>query len=153
MSKRRTKSILALRASNVDIHRCLVRYFVLLLSCSVLANCDKSIQNEIDSGNQMHTKNSFTELSGGRIVGEKWLKTIESPYSLHTDLVIERSGRLIIEPGVKVHVAPMVGITVRGVLNALVGLNSIKLISYAMCSLSLTFIELNLEFIASFDVK
>lgn len=122
MNEKRTKSILALRASNVDTYRCLVHYFLFLLTYSVLANCDKSIQNEIDSGSQVHTKNSFTELSGGRIVGEKWLRTIESPYSLHTDLLIERSGRLIIEPGVKVHVAPMVGITVRGILNALVSL-------------------------------
>lgn len=94
--------------------------FVLLLCCLVLAKCDKSIQNEIDSGSTMHAKNSFTELMGGSIVGEKWLRQAESPYTLQADLHIERTGRLYIEPGVKVHVAPMVGITVRGILNALV---------------------------------
>lgn len=77
----------------------------------------------------MHTKNSFTELAGGRVIGEKWLRASESPYTLHTDLVVERSGRLIVEPGVQVHVAPMVGITVRGVLNALVSSGQLILVA------------------------
>lgn len=93
---------------------------ILLLWCSVLTKCDTNLLNEIDNGSQVHTKTSFTELQGGRIISEKWLRHMESPYTLHTDLLIERTGRLYIEPGVRVHVAPMVGITVRGVLNALV---------------------------------
>lgn len=119
MNKSRKKSIRRTFISGDGVGGCQVQ-FMLLLFCLVLAKCDKTIQNEIDSGSQTHTKNSFTELTGGSIVGEKWLRQAESPYTLQTDLHIERTGRLYIEPGVKVHVAPMVGITVRGILNALV---------------------------------
>lgn len=121
MNKSRKKSIRRtfMSAGGGGTAGCHVQ-FALLLCCLVLAKCDRTIQNEIDSGSQTHTKNSFTELTGGSIVGEKWLRQAESPYTLQTDLHIERTGRLYIEPGVKVHVAPMVGITVRGILNALV---------------------------------
>lgn len=108
-----------LKYTKYTVTHCLVQ-FVLMVYCSLLANCDKTILNEIDNGSQVHTKNTLTELSGGRIIGEKWLRQMESPYFLQVDLNVERSGRLYIEPGVRVHVAPMVGITVRGVLNALV---------------------------------
>lgn len=120
MNKSRKKSIRRTFMSAADGVTGRQVQFLLLLFCLVLAKCDKTIQNEIDSGSQTHTKNSFTELTGGSIVGEKWLRQAESPYTLQTDLQIERTGRLYIEPGVKVHVAPMVGITVRGILNALV---------------------------------
>lgn len=120
MNKSRKKSIRRTLTS-ATVAGCHVQS-VLLVLCAVLAKCDKTIQNEIDSGSEMHTKNSFTELAGGSVVGEKWLRQAESPYTLQSDLHIERTGRLYIEPGVKVHVAPMVGITVRGILNALVSL-------------------------------
>lgn len=84
--------------------------------------CDTSIFNEIDDGDgTQHDKGgTLTELAGGKIISEKWLRQLESPYTLQTDLTIERTGKLFVEPGVTVHVAPMVGITVRGVLTALV---------------------------------
>lgn len=62
----------------------------------------------------------FTELDGGIIVGEKVLRQSESPYVLNTDLEVERGGVLTVEPGVTMEFAPMVGITVRGVINAVV---------------------------------
>lgn len=93
---------------------------VLLLLLPAIVNCDNNVLNEIDNGGEVHAKNTLTELSGGRVIGEKWLRQIESPYSLEMDLTVERSGKLFIEPGVTIHVAPMVGITVRGVLTALV---------------------------------
>lgn len=93
---------------------------VIALTLPSLVNCDKSLYNEIDNGDEMPSKNALTELAGGKIIAEKWLRQTESPYSLQTDLTIERTGKLFVEPGVTVHVAPMVGITVRGVLTALV---------------------------------
>lgn len=101
---------------------------VLVLLLPAIVNCDNNVLNEIDNGGEVHAKNTLTELMGGRVIGEKWLRQIESPYSLEMDLTVERSGKLFIEPGVTIHVAPMVGITVRGVLTALVS---------SMCSLFL----------------
>lgn len=98
---------------------------MLLLFQPTIVNCDNNsnnnVINEIDNGGGVHAKSTLTELSGGRIIGEKWLRQMESPYSLEMDMTVEPSGKLFIEPGVTVHVAPMVGITVRGVLTALVG--------------------------------
>lgn len=93
---------------------------MLLVLGPAIVKCDNNVLNEIDNGSELHAKNTLTELTGGRIIGEKWLRQMESPYSLETDLTVERSGKLFIEPGVTIHVAPMVGITVRGVLTALV---------------------------------
>lgn len=95
---------------------------IVLLTFPSIAKCDKTILNEIDNGGVEPAKNSLTELAGGQIITEKWLRQIESPYLLQMDLTVEKTGKLYIEPGVTVHVAPMVGITVRGVLNALVSM-------------------------------
>lgn len=64
--------------------------------------------------------NEFTEISETTITGEKTLSASKSPYLLRMDLDVEKTGKLIVEPGVVVHFAPMVGITVRGVLKAIV---------------------------------
>lgn len=93
---------------------------LLLLQQPAIVKCDNNVLNEIDNGGTVHAKSTLTELSGGRIIGEKWLRQMESPYTLEMDLTVERSGKLFIEPGVTIHVAPMVGITVRGILTALV---------------------------------
>lgn len=73
-------------------------------------------QNNNDGGGQI------TELSGGQIVGERILHKYESPYLLRTDLEIERGAKLTIEPGVSIQFAPMVGITVRGSIYAVVSI-------------------------------
>lgn len=101
------------------IHFVLVIAMVSLLILPIV-NCDNNVLNEIDNGGESHAKSTLTELTGGRVIGEKWLRQMESPYSLQMDMTVERSGKLFIEPGVTIHVAPMVGITVRGVLTALV---------------------------------
>lgn len=67
-----------------------------------------------------HSTKLFTELSDSVIVGEKVLRLRESPYVLNTDLEVDQGGKLVVEPGVVVHVAPMVGITVRGTMIAVV---------------------------------
>lgn len=63
----------------------------------------------------------LTELPGGVLAGGQsvWREG-GSPYLLRDDLVVERSAELVIEPGVEVRFAPMVGITVRGKLVAVV---------------------------------
>lgn len=100
---------------------------VIALALPLLVKCDTNIFNEIDDGDEtQHAKNTLTELSGGKIIGEKWLRQLESPYTLQTDLTIERTGKLFVEPGVTVHVAPMVGITVRGVITALVSIFNLR---------------------------
>lgn len=65
------------------------------------------------------------ELHGGRVVrGERILSISKSPYLLREDLFIERDGKLIIEPGVKIRFGPMVGITIRGIIIAKVMINN-----------------------------
>lgn len=112
----------------------IVTTVLVLLLLPAIVNCDNNnVLNEIDNGGEVHAKNTLTELTGGRVIGEKWLRQIESPYSLEMDLTVERSGKLFIEPGVTIHVAPMVGITVRGVLTALVSSMFSFLIDVILC--------------------
>lgn len=85
-----------------------------------------SLDNELMSGEQFHyTKADMTEVLGGSIMEVRTLRTSESPYIVRTDLVVERNGQLIIEPGVQVFFAPMVGITVRGTFKAVVSIKQI----------------------------
>lgn len=96
--------------------------------CGNGVNGQELVLNEIDTGDRsQHKINGYTNLAGGRVVGDRTLRLAESPYLLQTDLEIERSGRLIVEPGVIVHVAPMIGITVRGAINALVSVALINM--------------------------
>ncbi|XP_046962256.1 protein bark beetle [Vanessa cardui] len=61
----------------------------------------------------------LTELPGGVVAGGKTVwKTEGSPYLLRDDLLVEREAELVVEPGVEVRFAPMIGITVRGKLVA-----------------------------------
>lgn len=109
-----------------------IQIVVQLLSSWCCTNGQELVLNEIDTSDGSHTKtNGFTNLVGGRVVGDRTLRLAESPYLLQTDMDIERGGTLIVEPGVTVHVAPMIGITVRGALNALVSLTSI--FNYIIC--------------------
>lgn len=73
-----------------------------------------------DDDDRGEVNSEFTELDGGIIVGQKILRQTQSPYVLNTDLEVEKGGVLTIEPGVTIEFAPMVGITVRGVINAVV---------------------------------
>ncbi|XP_072155093.1 protein bark beetle isoform X2 [Bemisia tabaci] len=63
--------------------------------------------------------NQITELAGGTIINKQLrLERHMSPYLVRDDLIIDRSGELIIDPGVELRFSPMIGITVRGVLTA-----------------------------------
>lgn len=82
---------------------------------------DESLnENQLPDDGAEEGRSPFTELDGGIIVGEKILRQSESPYVLNTDLEVERDGRLVIEAGVTIEFAAMVGITVRGVITAVV---------------------------------
>lgn len=60
-----------------------------------------------------------TELAGGVIENrQQRLNKIHSPYLLREDLIVEKTGELVIDPGVEVRFSPMVGLTVRGVISA-----------------------------------
>lgn len=66
--------------------------------------------------------NQHTEIEEDSIIGEKTLYLSESPYLLRKDLEVRKHGRLLIEPGVHIHFAPQVGITVIGELRAIVSI-------------------------------
>lgn len=103
--------------------RSAVHLLIILLIVSG-TSCQEILRdNEID-GNINHELN---ELTGGEFVGERTLGLSQSPYLLTNDWEIELGAKLIIEPGVTIHFAPMVGITVRGSIIAIVSIfNLIK---------------------------
>lgn len=69
---------------------------------------------------------AFTEHPGGTIIDDKLIfSRSRSPYWLRNDIIVERNAEMIVEPGVTIRVEPQVGITVRGVLTAVVS-NSLK---------------------------
>lgn len=93
------------------------RTFLLLL---LLATIDTTLGQDYASNEIPSANKELTEVEGGEIVGERTLRLAESPFLLRSDLEVAFGARLIVEPGVVVHVAPMVGITVRGALQAVV---------------------------------
>jgi hypothetical protein len=72
-----------------------------------------------------------TELAGGVIANrQQRLNKIHSPYLVREDLIIEKTGELVIDPGVELRFSPMVGLTVRGIFSAKVN----KLMVFIFCS-------------------
>lgn len=59
-----------------------------------------------------------TELTTKIINKKQKLEKSLSPYLARDDIIVERNGHLIIDPGVEIRFSPMVGITVRGILTA-----------------------------------
>lgn len=69
------------------------------------------------------TAPKLTELPGGFVTeGQLVWRANKSPYLLREDLVVEEQGELVVEPGVEVRFGPMVGITVRGKIQAIVSM-------------------------------
>ncbi|PZC85077.1 hypothetical protein B5X24_HaOG202841 [Helicoverpa armigera] len=67
----------------------------------------------------LNKSSGVTELPGGVLTGGRTVwRPDGSPYMLRDDLLIERDAELVVEPGVEVRFAPMIGITVRGKLVA-----------------------------------
>lgn len=104
---------------NIKCVQFIITILIIIQKCDGLA---KQIANEIHNTDEdrLLYKTDYTELAGGSIVGERTLKLSESPFLLTGDLDVERNAKLIVEPGVNIHFAPMVGITVRGVLISVV---------------------------------
>ncbi|XP_012276535.1 protein bark beetle isoform X2 [Orussus abietinus] len=71
------------------------------------------------STSEEHDVKGFTKLPGGHITrGQRLLERSRSPYLLREDLFVEQAGELLVEPGVEIRFAPMIGITVRGIITA-----------------------------------
>lgn len=99
-----------------NVYQNLVKICLLItISVIIHVNSQEVAYNEINSDTE-NIGNSVTELQGGAIVGERTLRLLDSPYVLNTDLIVERGAKLVIEPGVEIHFAPMIGITVRGAI-------------------------------------
>ncbi|XP_037882246.1 protein bark beetle isoform X1 [Glossina fuscipes] len=64
------------------------------------------------------SSHSGTLLEGGSITSDRILRYSESPYRVNEHIIIQKGAKLTIEPGVTIEFAPNVGITVRGVLQA-----------------------------------
>lgn len=95
-----------------------------IFACMIILFMSICYCNGQDYGTDPYLVNrtvGLTELPGGVITGGRTVwKPDSSPYLLRDDLVIERDAELIVEPGVEVRFAPMIGITVRGRLLAVV---------------------------------
>ncbi|XP_018046380.1 PREDICTED: protein bark beetle [Atta colombica] len=74
--------------------------------------------NESEANGSWNNGGLFEE-HGGRIIrDQKVFERSKSPYLLQEDLFIEKDAKLIIESGVEIRFSPMIGITVRGIINA-----------------------------------
>lgn len=87
-------------------------------------NINLNVNNNIHEVESVSNGNgddsSYTEINERQITGQKTLHVSESPYLLRQDLEILQNAVLTIKPGVTIHFAPMVGITVHGQLKAIV---------------------------------
>lgn len=88
-------------------------------------NVNLNVNNKIEHDNDQQAEevpSKFTEINEQKISGEKILYLSESPFLLRQDLEIEQNAKLTVEPGVTIHFAPMVGITVHGQILAIVSI-------------------------------
>lgn len=84
-------------------------------------NVNNNLPHESETPNEEgEVPSRYTEITEREITGEKILYSSDSPYLLRQDLEIQQHAKLIVEPGVTVHFAPMVGITIRGQIKAIV---------------------------------
>lgn len=97
---------------------------VLLLLCYFVGWCSGQELMDVDPY-LLNKSVGLTELSGGVVAGGQTVWTSSgSPYLLRDDLLVERDAELVVEPGVEVRFAPMIGITVRGKLIAVVSVKN-----------------------------
>lgn len=96
-----------------------VWWIVVALFVSSTKTSAQELSNELISDNGGNNV-QLTELPGGSFVGERTLRLAESPYILRQDMEIELGAKLIVDPGVHLHFSPMVGMTVRGAIIAVV---------------------------------
>lgn len=98
--------------------------YTLCLGVALAQSSDSAFsENEIDIDGEVPQdtlKRPVTQLHGGEIIGERILRAIESPYIVTEDIEVPNGAKLTIEPGVTIEFAPSIGITVRGVIHAVV---------------------------------
>lgn len=96
------------------------RTVLVFVMCCVYVCNGQAVRSETDPY-LLNKSLGLTELPGGVLAGGRthW-KLNGSPYLLRDDLLVEREAELVIEPGVELKFSPMVGITVRGKLVAVV---------------------------------
>lgn len=100
-----------------------VIFFVTLFGASV-AQVQYTTVPTVGYSNVYSTAPGPTEHPGGIITNDKLIfYKSKSPYRLRNDIIVERNAELIIEAGVEIKIEPQVGITVRGVLTAVVSEN------------------------------
>lgn len=104
----------------MERHR-LIRTFLI----SILVICQikngTSLEDAAVSAAYGGAPSGLTEHPGGTLTeGQQRLVKAKSPYWLRSDIIVERNAELVIEPGVEVRFESMVGITVRGILTAVV---------------------------------
>ncbi|XP_072938867.1 protein bark beetle isoform X2 [Epargyreus clarus] len=90
---------------------------VLLVLCYVCVS-DGQVRVGDTDPYLLNKTSDLTELAGGVLFGRTVWRVEGSPYLLRDDLLIEREAELVVEPGVTIRFAPMIGITVRGKLVA-----------------------------------
>lgn len=114
---------------------CFLSVTVLMMIVGVAADIDDDVETLTflpQSTPMMMTPRlpdeQVTELAGGVIANrQQRLNKIHSPYLVREDLIIEKTGELVIDPGVELRFSPMVGLTVRGIFSA-------KVSSWSLCS-------------------
>lgn len=87
-------------------------------------NVNNNLPHESETPQEHEVPSRYTEITEREITGEKILYASESPFLLRQDLEVQQHAKLIVEPGVTVHFAPMVGITVRGQIKAIVSIKN-----------------------------
>lgn len=84
-------------------HKLILLYFVCL---------------QIHFNSNVYAQGTFSKFTGGIINGDKILVTNQSPYLISQDIIVERSSKLVIQPGVKLLFSPRIGVQVKGTLIA-----------------------------------
>lgn len=85
-------------------------FLLTLLTANEVSNTSYTYDHGQQSNSQIFT--------GGTLNHHLTLKLINSPYVIDSSVVIEKSGQLVIEPGVELQLKPRVGISIKGSLIA-----------------------------------
>lgn len=74
----------------------------------------RTYANDYTWPNEIKSAKGYTEWSGGIVTNYHRLRADQSPYSILSNIVVEDTGQLIIDPGVTLKFSPKTGITVKG---------------------------------------
>lgn len=94
------------------------------LSLTLLVIIPALCQPEYHWSTQEPSSGSSLELiehPGGTVKSDLHvIKNVGKPYILRNDLIVESNAEVVIEPGVEIRFEPQIGITVRGIMKAVV---------------------------------